>query len=86
MITVPSIEEATSIVAGVLHRIAPEVDLAALDPDEDLASACDLDSMDFLSLVEGVSSIVHRDIPERDYPRVASMSGFAQYLVDPAGQ
>ena len=73
---------ATTIITGVLHRIAPEIDPATLDPDEDLTAACDLDSMDFLSLVEGVSTLVHRDIPERDYPRITSMAAFASYLAE----
>jgi len=80
MTTGPQADAAISIITGVLHRIAPEIDLTTLDPDEDLAEACDLDSMAFLSLVEGVSAIVDREIPERDFPRITTLSTFASHL------
>ena len=43
-------DEATAAIADALHRIAPEVDLAAVDPSVDLAEELDLDSMDVLEL------------------------------------
>ena len=37
------------VVQEELNNIAPEVDLAAIDPCEDLREALDIDSMDFLN-------------------------------------
>lgn len=74
-------EQATETVLAALGRVAPEIDLQAVDPDEDLTSGYDLDSMDFLTLVENVCAAVHHDIPERDYPQLATLASFAAYLV-----
>jgi acyl carrier protein len=75
--------EAREVVVGVLGRIAPEIDPATIDPQDELQVQCDLDSMDFLTLVEGVSTVVGRDIPERDYPQLMSLQSFAEYLSSP---
>lgn len=72
--------QARELITQVLGRIAPEIDAGDIDPDAELQVECDLDSMDFLSLVEGVASAVGRDIPERDYPQLATLNGFAAYV------
>jgi acyl carrier protein len=73
-------DDARALIARLLHRIAPEVDLDDADPDAPLQEAVDLDSMDFLNLVTGVHEETGIDIPERDYPLVSSLSGFVTYL------
>jgi acyl carrier protein len=78
-------DEATQIVLRALGRVAPELDPATLDQHEDLAAGYDLDSMDFLNLVENVCAAVHRDIPERDYAQLATVASFAAYLVGSDG-
>jgi acyl carrier protein len=72
--------EARQLIVDVLGQVAPEIDVAQIDPDEELQVECDLDSMDFLNLVEGVSSAVHHDIPERDYPQLATLNSFSSYV------
>ncbi len=69
-----------ALVAAALSRIAPRVDVATLDPDADLRDAADLDSMDFLNLVIAVHESTGIDLPERDYPHLATLAGFARYL------
>jgi acyl carrier protein len=76
-----NIDEARGVVLTVLGRIAPEIDPATVDGDADIGGDLDLDSMDFLNLVEGVATETGVEIPERDYPQVATLSSFAQYLV-----
>ena len=46
-------DQARAIVAEVLAQIAPEADLADVEPDEDLRTGLDLDSLDFLAMIEG---------------------------------
>lgn len=73
--------EAREVIAAALHRIAPEADLATVDPDSDLQDQLDIDSMDLLNLVVGVHERTGIDVPERDYRQVATLSGFVNYLV-----
>jgi acyl carrier protein len=69
-----------TLVTAALRRVVPRVDIAALDPLADLRDAADLDSMDFLNLVTAIHEATGIDIPERDYPHLATLAGFARYL------
>ena len=73
-------EDPHALLARLLHRIAPEVDLDQVDPAEPLQDAADLDSMDFLNLVSALYAETGIDVPERDYPQVASVDGFVAYV------
>ena len=74
-------DEARTLFGSLLHRVAPEVDLDAVDPDVPLQEAMDLDSMDFLNLVTALHEQTGIDIPERDYPSVSTVAGFVAYVV-----
>lgn len=78
-------EEALDLMRAVLRQVAPEADLDDVGPDESLREALDLDSMDFLNLVIGVHEKTGIEIPERDYPELASVDGFLGYLVARSG-
>lgn len=73
-------DEALAVVADVLGRIAPEVELDDVDPAEDLRDEIDLDSLDFLNLVEGIKERTGVDVPEEDYPQVRSLDGVVAYV------
>ncbi len=73
-------DEAREVIVSVLGRIAPEIEPSTIAPDEELGADLDLDSMDFLNLVEGVAAAVHVDIPERDYPELVTLESFTAYL------
>ena len=75
-----STDEARAIFARLLHGIAPEIDLAGVDPHAQLQEALDIDSMDFLNLVTALHDETGIDVPERDYPQVATIDGFIEYL------
>jgi acyl carrier protein len=63
-----------------LRQIITEQEIAALDGDALLSDQVDLDSIDFLSMVAGISDEAHIDIPERDYPCLTSLSGTYAYV------
>ena len=63
-----------------LNNIAPEVDMATLDPAADLREAMDIDSMDFLNFVTAVHHRLGIDIPEIDYPKLITLDGATKYL------
>ncbi len=72
--------ESREVIARVLRRIAPEADLDSVPPGVDLRRELDLDSMDFLEFVAGLTKATGVDIPERDYPKVATLDGCTSYL------
>ncbi|HLF39968.1 MAG TPA: phosphopantetheine-binding protein [Acidimicrobiia bacterium] len=77
-------ERAYTIVKNVIHDVAPEVDLDTLVPEAELHVDLDLDSMDFLNLVTGVLESTGLEIPERDYPMLATVGGLTDYVADRA--
>jgi acyl carrier protein len=78
-------EEIRSAVLSALGEIAPEADAASLDPGENLRDQLDLDSMDFLNFVIAVHRRLEVEIPEADYPRLASLDGAVAYLESKGG-
>ena len=73
-------EELSKIVKEELNNIAPEVDLTTVDPAADLREAIDIDSMDFLNFVTALHHRTGIEIPEVDYPKLATLSGIVAYL------
>ncbi|RIK40335.1 MAG: phosphopantetheine-binding protein [Chloroflexi bacterium] len=73
-------EQARATILRVLTGIAPEIEPEAVDGALDLRDQCDIDSMDFLNLVIGVHQALGVDIPERDYPKLVTLDGFASYV------
>ena len=73
-------QDVRRMAAEVLAAIAPEADLSTLREDEDLREALDLDSMDFLNFVIGLSERSGVKIPEADTPRLRTMGELAAYL------
>jgi acyl carrier protein len=63
-----------------LGRIAPEVDFETIDAEADLREQVDIDSMDFLNLVTALHARLGVDIPETDYPKLATLKGALAYL------
>jgi acyl carrier protein len=73
--------DAERLLERLLRRVAPEIDLAELDPDALLQDEADLDSMDFLNIVTALAEETGIDVPERDYPSLATVSGFVDHLM-----
>ncbi|WP_298108944.1 acyl carrier protein [Bradyrhizobium sp.] len=68
------------VVQEELNNIAPEIDIATVDPAADLRETIDIDSMDFLNLVTALHHRTGLEIPEIDYPKLATLSGMVAYL------
>jgi acyl carrier protein len=75
-------EELREAVLSALHEIAPEADLARLAPDAPIRDQLDVDSIDFMRFLIGINEKLHVDVPEADYPKVASLNGLVGYLTD----
>jgi acyl carrier protein len=76
--------DASELFGKLQHGIAPEVDLAGTDPDAMLQETLDLDSMDFLNLVTALHDTTGVEVPEQDYPRLATVRGFVDYIAEVA--
>jgi len=63
-----------------LNNIAPEIDMAAIDPAGDLRETLDIDSMDFLNFITAIHHRLGVDIPELDYPKLVTLDGAVAYL------
>jgi acyl carrier protein len=78
-------DDIRATVLRVLAEIAPEADAAGIDPDASLRDQLDLDSMDVLNVMIALHEALHVDIPETDYPKLASLRGAVAYLAERAG-
>jgi len=68
------------IVEEELNNIAPEVDMASVDPAADLREALDIDSMDFLNFITAIHHRLNVDIPETDYRKLVTLDGATAYI------
>jgi acyl carrier protein len=67
-------------VVAALREIAPEIEPGELDDADRFRQDLDLDSLDFLRLIEQVAQTTGVDVPERDYPQVATFGGLVDYV------
>lgn len=73
-------QDPLDMVRTILHEVAPEADLDQVGLDDTLRESLDLDSIDFLNFVVGLHEAAGIEIPERDYARLATLAGCADYL------
>ncbi|WP_104174118.1 acyl carrier protein [Arthrobacter sp. Y81] len=74
-------QDARQAVHTAIGQVAPDVDLDGLDEASRLRQDLELDSLDFLRLVETIDESTGVDIPERDYAEVSTVKGLIGYLV-----
>jgi len=73
-------DDIRAVLKDELGRIAPEVEFDAIPPDADLREEIDIDSMDFLNFVTALHQRLGVDIPEADYPSLATLNKAVAYL------
>ena len=73
-------EQIQTTIFNILGTIAPEANLADLDPDTNLQRALDIDSFDFLNLLIGLDEALGVAIPEADYGQLVSLNDLINYL------
>ena len=77
--------EIRNLLQEELNNIAPDIDIAAIDPKADLREAMDIDSMDFLNLVTAIHHRLGIEIPELDYPKLVTLDGAVAYIAAKLG-
>ena len=78
-------DDIRTTVLRILTEIAPESDPARIAPAVSLRDQLDLDSMDFQKFVVRLHEELAIAIPERDYPKFATLDSAAEYLARKAG-
>lgn len=69
-----------SAALAALREIAPELEPGEIADSDRLRQDLDLDSLDFLRLIEQIANATGVDVPERDYPLVATFGGLVAYV------
>lgn len=64
-----------------LTKVAPDIAPEDVGDDDHIQDDLGLDSMDVLNLVTALHQRLGVDIPEQDYPKIATLSLAAAYLV-----
>jgi acyl carrier protein len=72
-------------VKGALISVAPELESMPLEPDLPLRDQVEIDSMDFLRFIMELHTQLGIEVPEADYPRLASLAGAVNYVAAKAG-
>jgi acyl carrier protein len=75
-------EAIRSKVLDVLATVVPELEPDKLRLDRPIRDELDVDSMDLLNFVIGLSKSFKVDIPEADYRRIATVNQLVSYLVE----
>ena len=68
------------LILEIIEDIDDEADFDSLDPDQPLRDQLDLDSMDFLDIVLELRKRYKLQIPEEDYPQLATLTSCTNYL------
>ncbi|MET7381175.1 phosphopantetheine-binding protein [Streptomyces sp. NPDC005526] len=74
--------EALTLVQESITRIVPDADFTRVGPHDKLRDVLELDSLDFLSLVELLSERTGLTIDEDDYPELTTLADAVRFLVD----
>jgi acyl carrier protein len=73
-------DDIRTVVFEILRRIAPESDPSALDPNENIRQALDIDSFDALNFFVRVNEQFGISVPESDYGGLNTVSEIVGYL------
>jgi acyl carrier protein len=74
-----------SAVFDALRHIAPEIKAAELEPGRPLRDQVDLDSMDWLNLLDALHAKLAIEIPEADYEKLVTLDDLLAYLKGKVG-
>ncbi len=70
----------SDVIIEIIRDIDEEADTATLAADQPLRDQLDLDSMDFLDIVMELRKRYKLQIPEEDYPQLATLDSCVNYL------
>ena len=65
----------------IIKDILPDEDVDSLAPDKTFREQINLDSMDFLDIVMELRKRYSIEVPEKDYPNLATINSSVGYLL-----
>jgi acyl carrier protein len=68
------------IVLDIIADIAPDESVDSIDDQKSLREQLDLDSMDFLDIVMELRKRHKVEVPQEDYPKLATLESCVTYL------
>ena len=75
------LEEIKDVILEIIQEIDEDANVDDLKPELALRDQLDLDSMDFLDIVMELRKRYKIQIPEADYPQLASLDSCVNYLL-----
>ncbi len=73
-------DEIKKVLLDIILEIDDELDTSNIVPEKPLRDQLDLDSMDFLDIVMALRKRYQIQVPEEDYPRLATLESAIAYL------
>jgi acyl carrier protein len=73
-------EQIRQALVDSILEVAPEADFATVRPDRPVRDQVDIDSFDFLTVLEHLHSRLGVDVPEADYGKMITLDGSVAYL------
>jgi acyl carrier protein len=80
----PDRDQIRAAVVEAILGVAADATADDLTEDGDLREELDIDSMDVLNIVTAVHDRVGVSIPETDYPKIATLRAFVDYVAERA--
>ena len=77
---IPTADQIRQALIDSILAVAPEADLDAIRPDRPVRDQIDIDSFDFLTILEQLHERLGIDVPESDYARMTTLDGSIAYL------
>ena len=73
-------EEIKTSLLNIISEIVPDEDVMNLEGNARIRDQIELDSMDFLDIIMELRKKYQVEIPEEDYPELATMDSSVNYL------
>jgi acyl carrier protein len=72
--------EIEELVRRELYAVAPDLEGLDIEPDETFRDQFEIDSMDTLNFIIGLSKATGLEVPEADYPKLETFAGCKNYI------
>lgn len=74
-------DEVRKALIDSILEVAPEADFTQVRPDRPVRGQIDIDSFDFLTILESLHAKIGVDVSESDYGKMITLDGSVDYLM-----
>jgi len=74
-------DEVRKALVDSILSVAPEANFEDVRPDRPVREQLDIDSFDFLTILENLHEKIGVNVPESDYGKMITLDGSVDYLV-----